>query len=120
ETLGLFYKDGPWNGSIYTKRVGKVYNDGLNPGDNAYTIDPVLLTNLFINYTAKTPGNFAKDFKVQFGVNNLLDNHTVTGISGNRSSNPALNTGANAYNPANDLLTELPGRSANLTLTVDF
>ena len=120
ETLGLFYKDAGWNASIYTKRVGRVYNDGLNPGDNAYVIDPVVLTNLFVNYSFKTPGNFAKQAKVQFGVNNLLDNHAITGISGNMSSNPALNTGANAYNPANDLLTELPGRSVNLTLTVDF
>jgi len=120
ETLGLIYKTGGWNSAIYTKRIGKVYNDGLNPGDNAYVIDPVTLTNLFINYTFKTPGNFAKQAKVQLGVNNLFDSSAITGISGNKSSNPALNTGANAYNPDADLITELPGRSINLTVTVDF
>jgi iron complex outermembrane receptor protein len=120
ETLGLIYKDGPWNAALYTKRVGKVYNDGLNPGDNAYVIDPVTLTNVFINYSFKMSGNFVKSGKVQLGINNLFDSHTVTAISGNRSSNPALNTGANAYNANNDLITELPGRSINLTATLDF
>ena len=120
ETLGLIYKDGPWNAATYVKRVGKVYNDGLNPGDGAYVIDPVVLTNLFVNYTFKTPGNFAKQTKIQLAVNNLFGQNSITGISGNKSSNPALNTGANAYNPAADLITELSGRSANLTVTVDF
>ncbi len=120
ETLGLIYKDGPWNSAAYVKRIGKVYNDGLNPGDGAYVIDPVVLTNLFVNYTFKTPGNFAKQTKVQLAVNNLFGQNSITGISGNKSSNPALNIGANAYNPAADLITELPGRSASLTVTVDF
>lgn len=120
ETLGLLYKDGGWNAALYTKRIGKVYNDGLNPGDGAYVIDPVTLTNLFVNYSFKVPGNFAKQGKVQLGINNLFDSNAITGISGNKSSNPALNTGANAYNPAADLISELPGRSINLTLTLDF
>ena len=120
ETLGLLHKDGPWNSAIYVKRIGKVYNDGLNPGDNAYVIDPVTLTNLFVNYTFKTPGNFAKQTKIQLGINNLFDSNALTAISGNKSSNPALNVGANAYSPAADLLTLLPGRSINLTVTVDF
>lgn len=120
ETLGLIYQQGAWNGALYTKRIGKVYNDGLNPGDGAYVIDPVTLTNLFVNYGFKVPGNFAKSATLQFAVNNLFDNHAITGISGNKSSNPALNTGANAYSPAADLITELPGRSATVTLTVNF
>jgi iron complex outermembrane receptor protein len=120
ETLGLIYQQGAWNGALYTKRIGKVYNDGLNPGDGAYVIDPVTLTNMFVNYGFKVPGNFARQGKLQLGINNLFDSHAVTGISGNKSSNPALNTGANAYNPDADLITELPGRSVTLTLTVDF
>ncbi len=111
ETLGLIYKDGAWNSALYTKRVGKVYNDGANPGDNAYVIDPVTLTNLFVNYSFKIPGNFAKQAKVQLAVNNLFDSHSVTGISGSASS----------ANPSpSDYISELPGRSATLTLTVDF
>ncbi|HEX7645189.1 MAG TPA: TonB-dependent receptor [Burkholderiaceae bacterium] len=111
ETLGLIYKDGPWNAALYTKRVGKVYNDGENPGDNAYLIDPVTLTNLFANYSFKIPGNFAKQGKLQFAVNNLFDSHAVTGISGSASSaNPSQQ----------DYISELPGRSATLTLTLDF
>jgi iron complex outermembrane receptor protein len=96
---------------LYVKRVGKVYNDGATPGDNAYVIDPVVLTNMFINYTIKNPGSFAKQAKFQLAINNLFDSHAVTGISGSASSaNPS----------ANDLITELPGRSINLTATLDF
>ncbi|HEY8027799.1 MAG TPA: TonB-dependent receptor [Burkholderiaceae bacterium] len=120
ETLGVFYKDGPWDAGGYVKRIGKVYNDGLNPGDGAYVIDPVVLTNLFGNYTFKLPGNFAKQAKVQLAVNNLFGQNSITGISGNKSSNPALNTGKNAYVPAADSISELPGRSVTLSLTVDF
>jgi iron complex outermembrane receptor protein len=111
ETLGLIHKDGDWNSALYVKRVGKLYNDGATPGDNAYVIDPVVLTNMFINYTIKNPGSFAKQAKFQLSINNLFDSHAVTGISGSASSaNPS----------ANDLITLLPGRSVNLTATLDF
>lgn len=111
ETLGLIHKDGGWNSAIYVKRIGKVYNDGATPGNNAYTIDPVTLTNVFVNYTVKNPTNFAKQAKVQLSVNNLFDSHAITGISGSASS---------AIPSPNDLITELPGRSVNLTVTLDF
>ena len=43
--------------------MGKMYNDGTDttPAKNvvheAFTIDPVVLTNLFVNYTIKQSGN---------------------------------------------------------------
>jgi iron complex outermembrane receptor protein len=111
EKLGLFYEEGGWKSALVAMRVGKLYNDGATPGNNAYTIDPVVLTNLFVNYTVKTPGMFSKQTKLQLAVNNLLNNHAITAISGSASS---------AAPSAADLITTLPGRSVNLTATFDF
>jgi len=109
ETLGLIYADGGWNSAVYTKRVGKLYNDGATV--SSYTINPVVLTNLFVNYTFKDTGKFAKQAKVQLAFNNLFNRHSITGITGNGSDSNPLST---------DNVTLLPARSASLTLTVDF
>ncbi|PRC93826.1 TonB-dependent receptor [Solimicrobium silvestre] len=111
ETLGFIYADGGWNSSIIAKRVGKLYNDGAAAGDDSYTINPVVLTNMFVNYTVKNPTSFAKAAKVQLAVNNLFDKHNITGISGSGSDSNPL---------AGDFITMLPARSVALTVTVDF
>jgi len=62
----------------------------------------------------KSPFAKAKKAKVQFGINNLMDNHAITGVAG-------VTTGSTSANPSNaDLLNILPGRSVNVTLTLDF
>jgi len=113
ETLGLIYTDGDWNSSILTKRVGKMYDDNTvgAAGNNTYTIDPVVLTNMFINYSIKNPTSFSKKLKVQLAVNNLFDTHSITSISG---------AGSDANPLAGDLINTVPGRSVALTLTADF
>ncbi|MDY7544795.1 TonB-dependent receptor [Glaciimonas sp. CA11.2] len=111
ETLGLSYEQGAWNTGWFTKRVGKMYND--NGGiHQAVSIDPFLLSNLFVNYTWKNPVSWAKQAKVQFGVNNLFDNHSIVGVTpaSTKTSVPA----------PGDQLTLLPARSTSLTLTLDF
>jgi len=118
ETLGVIYKEGGWNSAIYTKRVGKVYNDGAVPGNGFYVIDPVTLTNMFVNYTIKNPTTFSKQAKIQLAINNLFDSHAITGISG---SGPYTGTPSQIQAQYNsDLITMLPGRSVNLTATLDF
>ncbi len=113
ETLGLIYTDANWDASIITKRVGKLYDDsGAGaPGNQGYTINPVLLTNMFVNYTISNPATFAKKAKVQLAVNNLMNKHNITSISG---------SGSDANPLAGDLITTLPARSVALTLTADF
>ena len=114
ETLGLNYKMAGWNAALFAKRVGKMYNDNGSTHD-AFTIDPVVVTNLFVNYTLKNAGSFAKQAKIQLAVNNLFDSHKIVGVAGagNATSSSA------APSPA-DLLTVLPARSVSLTLKVDF
>ena len=109
ETLGLIYTDADWNASILAKRVGQLYNDGQYT--SSYTINPVVLTNMFVNYTIKNPVAYTKKAKVQLAVNNLFDKHNIIGISGSGSDSNPL---------AGDLITTLPARSVSLTLTADF
>lgn len=117
ETLGLNYQQGGWNTGLFAKRVGKMYNDGTDAAKNtvnqAFTIDPVTVANLFINYTLRNPASLAKQAKIQLGINNLFNNHNTVAVAGQKSSSSA------APNVA-DLLTVLPERSASLTLTLDF
>jgi iron complex outermembrane receptor protein len=95
-----------------------MYYDGVDSAKVAvhegYTIDPVVLSNLFVNYTIKTPAAYAKQTKVQFAINNLMDSHAITGIA-----TPTANFSSSNPSPK-DVLNILPGRSINLTLTVDF
>jgi iron complex outermembrane receptor protein len=114
ETIGLTYQRGEWDVAITANRVGQMYaDDKSGTVHEVFTIDPVVLTNLFVNYTVKTPFQHTKKAKVQVGVNNVFDNHAITAI--------APVTGSTGANPAGlDLLSVLPGRSINVTLTLDF
>jgi len=118
ESLALNYQKNEWDINLSVNRVGSMFNDSKDAAKNvineAFTIDPVIVTNLFVNYTMKSPFAKAKKAKVQFGINNLMDNHAITGVAG-------VTTGSTSANPSNaDLLNILPGRSVNVTLTLDF
>ena len=114
ETLGLSYQQNGWNSGLFVKRVGKVYADN-GATHEAFQIDPVTLANLFVNYRVKSPLAMVKLAKLQFGVNNLFDKHSIVDIAsaGSKTSSSA------APSPA-DLLTVLPARSVSMTLTLDF
>jgi iron complex outermembrane receptor protein len=115
ETVGLNYRQtDEWNTSLLFKRVGKLYADNKTTHE-AFTIDPVMLANLFVNYTIKQPVNFAKQAKLQFGINNLFNKHSIVDVpaAGTTTSSSAAPSNA-------DLLTVLPARSASITMTVDF
>ncbi|WP_211462379.1 TonB-dependent receptor domain-containing protein [Collimonas silvisoli] len=111
ETLGLNYNQGGWDIGWLNKRVGTMYND--NGGvHQAVKISPFTISNLFVNYTIKHPTQFIKQAKIQFGVNNLFDKHSIVGV------NPAT-TATSAPAPG-DVLTLLPARSLSLALNLDF
>jgi iron complex outermembrane receptor protein len=114
ETLVLNYRQDGWNTGLLSKRVGKMYNDNGSTHE-AFTIDPVVVTNLFVNYTVKNPVSFAKQAKIQAAVNNLLDSHKIVGVAGAGSA-----TSSSATPSPADLLTVLPARSVSLTLILDF
>ena len=114
ETLGVNYQRAGWNTGLFVKRVGKTYADN-GATHEAFAIDPVTLANLFINYRVKTPLAFVKQAKLQLGVNNLFDRHSIVDVA----SAGSKTSSSTAPSPA-DLLTVLPARSVSMTLTLDF
>ena len=118
ESLALNYMQGPWKTNFSVKRVGKMYNDGASSTgalvNEAFQLNSVTVTNLFVNYTIKHPDAMTKETKVQLGVNNLFNEHKIVGIAN------ATNGSSTAAPNVADLLTVLPGRSVNLTMTSSF
>lgn len=118
ETVALSYISGPWKTNFAVKRVGTMYNDGTDLAGNtvnqAFTIDPVTVANLFVNYTQRHPDASIKEARYQFAVNNLFDDHSIVGVA-------SATAGSTSANPSNkDLLTVLPGRSVSVTATFSF
>ncbi len=124
EGVSLLWQHQNWDVGLIDKRVGQYYNDNgtLNymingvkipyPVDQAITIHPWDLVNVFFNYTIKN-SSFLRGSKIQFAVNNLANSHNIVGIT------PAIAaTAAAPYVPnGGDLLNLLPGRSFTITLT---
>ena len=114
ETVGVNYQRGPWAVSVSANRVGRNYNDAKDGTHQAFVIDPVVVTNLYANYTIEHPTSFTKQLKLQFAVNNVFNRHDIVAVAG-----PVA--GSSSANPQpGDLLTVLPARSLQLTATVNF
>jgi iron complex outermembrane recepter protein len=118
ETVALNYLRGNWRANFSVSRIGQVYGDGTTtagaPVNEAFKINAVTLANLFVNYTMFHPDSFAKQTKIQLGVNNLFNAHSIVGIA-------SATAGSSSANPSNsDLLTVMPARSVNVTATVSF
>ncbi len=114
ETAGLTWQEKNWDVGFLSKRIGKMYNDNGSV-NQAIPIDPWSVSNLFLNYTVKN-SSFLRGSRFGLAVNNLFDNHSITGIA------PAIKaTSAAPFTPnGGDLLYLLPGRSVMATLTVGF
>jgi iron complex outermembrane receptor protein len=110
QAAGLTYQVKNWDLGMFNKRVGTMYNDN-GSSNMAYTIDPFNVTNLFVNYTFRGD-TYLRGTKIRFGINNLLDQHSVTGIS-------AASSKSNVPAPG-DILTLLPARSISLTMTFGY
>jgi iron complex outermembrane recepter protein len=124
EGVNLLWQHHNWDVGLVYKRVGQYYNDNgsltytINgakipyPVDQAITIQPWDLVNVFFNYTIKG-SSFLRGSKIQFAINNLANSHSITGIT------PATAATATApYVPnGGDLLNLMPGRSFTITLT---
>jgi iron complex outermembrane receptor protein len=127
EAAGFFWQHANWDVGIDNKRVGKMYNDNgtLNylingalipyPVDQAISLNPFDVTDLYVNYTVKN-ASWMRGSKLGFAVTNLMNSHNVVGIT---PLNPATSTVAYAPN-AGDQLNLLPGRSIMATLTLGY
>jgi iron complex outermembrane receptor protein len=124
EGIAVFWQKENWDVGVINKRVGKMYNDNgaitylidgqklPYPADQAISINPFDLTNVFVNYTIKN-ASCLRGTKIQFAVNNLMNSHNLVGIT----PATAATTTALFVPNGNDQLNLLPGRSFSITLT---
>jgi iron complex outermembrane recepter protein len=127
ETVSLLWHHKDWDLGLVDKRVGTLYNDNatLNylingamipfPVDQAITINPFNIVNVFANYTVKG-SSWLRGSKIGLAVNNLANSHNLVGVT------PAIApTAVHALRAeSNDLLNLLPGRSVMVTLTAGW
>jgi iron complex outermembrane receptor protein len=110
EAIGMTYSTRGWSVGMFNKRVGRMFNDNGSV-NQAIKIDPFNVTNLFINYTIRGD-SYLRGTKIRFGINNLLDQHNIVGVS-------PFSSKSNAPAPG-DVLTLLPARSVSLTVTFGY
>jgi iron complex outermembrane receptor protein len=79
EAEGLTYQSKGLDLGFFNKRVGTFYIDN-GAYHNQVTINPFSTTNLFLNYTLRRGGRFDQT-KLRLSFNNLLNHHSITGIS---------------------------------------
>jgi iron complex outermembrane receptor protein len=127
EAVGLFWQRRNWDVGILNKRVGPMYNDNgsLNylingasiayPVDQAISINPFDLTDVFVNYTVKN-ASWLRGSKIGLAVNNLLNSHNVVGVTPFTAATASVPFAPNAL----DQINLLPGRSVMVSLTVGY
>jgi iron complex outermembrane receptor protein len=127
ETVSVLWRHKDWDLGLVDKRVGTLYNDNATlkylidgaqipyPVDQAITINPFNIVNVFANYTVKS-GSWLRGSKIGLAVNNLANSHSLVGVT------PAIGPTASVPYVQNsgDLLNLLPGRSVMLTLTAGW
>jgi iron complex outermembrane receptor protein len=107
ETLGLSYDKDSWDLGLYSKRIGKMYNDNGST-NQAVAIDPFNTTNLYLNYTLRNRSRFDQT-KIRLSVDNLFNTLNIVGVT------PASTT--TSVPAPGDTLTLLPGRSVSVSMT---
>lgn len=110
ETVGFTYRVRSWDLGFFNKRIGTMYNDNGST-NQAVTIAPFNVSNLFLNYTIRGD-SYLRGTKIRFGVNNLLNQHSIVGVT------PASK--ATSVAAPGDILTLLPARSISLTMTFGY
>jgi iron complex outermembrane receptor protein len=124
EGVNFLWQKSNWDIGITEKRVGRYYNDNgsltylINgvkepyPVDQAITINPFSLTNIFVNYTVKGQ-SFLHGSKLQLSMNNIFNNQNIVGVTPATAATLAVPFVASP----GDQLNLLPGRSVTLTIT---
>jgi iron complex outermembrane receptor protein len=109
--MGLMYHDGPWQGSLIEKYVGRRYGDA----EDTYPLGGYGTADAAINYFLGPWTGALKNAKVGVTAQNLTDRKSIYALAG--YSNGATPPG---YVNGNPLFFTLPGRSAQLNLSASF
>jgi iron complex outermembrane receptor protein len=127
EGVNLLWQHKNFDFGVTEKRVGQYYNDnktlphiinGISiavPVNQAVTINPWDMTNVFVNYTIKNSSRL-RGSKIQLAINNLANHHSLVGVTPGASPTAAVPY----VQSQNDQLNLMPGRSFSLTLTGGF
>ncbi len=127
EGLSFLWQHRNFDMGVTYKRIGRYYQDngsltykinGISesyPVDQAVTIQPWELTNVFLNYTMKNATHF-RGTKIQLAVNNLANAHSLVGMTPGVAATAAV---PYVQSPL-DQLNLLPGRSISLTITAGY
>jgi iron complex outermembrane recepter protein len=127
ETAAFLWQHGDWDLGLVDKRVGTLYDDNSSityningvplafPADQAVTINPFNLVNVFANYTIKN-ASFLRGSRIGLAIDNLANSHNIVGVTPATAAVP----GALFVPNPNDLLNVLPGRSIMVTFTAGW
>ena len=129
EAEGVSYLHGGWDVGLFNKRVGQFYLDDSGY-HNQTVISPFDTTNTYLNYTLRSGTRFDQT-KIRLSVNNLLNLHSVTGVTqATSATGPSFTSGGQTYTdpfnatspaaPINgaDNVSIFSGRSIVLSVTV--
>jgi iron complex outermembrane receptor protein len=109
--LGVLYNQGPLQGSIIEKYVGKRYGDA----ENYYPLGGYASADAALDYSFGPWGSALKNTKLEVTLQNLMNRRSIYDLAGYSSSSSTA-FGANGV----PLLFTLPGRSFQVSLTASF
>ena len=111
--LGLLYGNGPFNATMFYKRVGTTY--ALD--DQAYSMSAYSTTDLGVSYKFINPGAMAKGLKIQLSVANLFNRQSIVSVSPTNTNAALAVYGAPT---ATDFFGWQPPRSVMTTVRGEF
>jgi iron complex outermembrane recepter protein len=109
--LGVLYNQGPLQGSVIEKFVGRRYGDA----ENAYPLGSYATADAAVNYIIGPLGSTLKDAKVGVTLQNLADRRSIYFLAGySAGTTPPGDVNGNP------LFFTIPGRSVELNLSASF
>jgi iron complex outermembrane receptor protein len=109
--LGVLYNQGPLQGSVIEKYIGRRYGDA----EDAYPLGSYATADAAINYLLGPLGSTLKNAKVGVTLQNLVDRKSIYSLAGYSAG-----TAPPGYVNGNPLFFTIPGRSAQLNLSASF
>ena len=113
----MFYRSNNWSLGGTLKRIGAQWqdntSDSANPVNQAYRLDPIILTNLSANYAFSEIPTFMKSMRLRVGIDNIFDNRYIAAVNFGSSTSVL---GANAT----DTVLYTSGRSMYVGVTGNF
>ena len=79
EAEGLTYQRKAWDVAFFNKRIGSQWEDN-GAYHNQLRVDPLSVSNAFINYTIRNGSRFDQT-KIRLSFNNIFDSHNVTTVT---------------------------------------